>query len=72
MSSADNKVLGGVAPSTYRTHISTSHETQIPERALCTESLFDDDYETFKVDRSKLLAKAAQALIGLRTLPTSS
>lgn len=72
MSSADNKILGGVAPSSYRTHIPTNHETQILERALCPTSLFDDNYERFKDDRSKLLAKAGQALIGPRTLPNSN
>jgi hypothetical protein len=71
MSSADNKILGGVAPSKYHSHIPTNQETQILERALCPSSLFDDDYETFKKERSQSLTSAALTLIGPRALAAS-
>lgn len=68
MSSADNKILGGVAPSIYRKHIPQNHQTQILDRALCPPSLFGDDYQAFIAERSKLLTETAQLLIGQRTL----
>lgn len=70
MSSTDNKILGGVAPSKYHSHIPANQETQILERALCPRSLFDDDYETFKEERSQFLTSAL-TLIGPRALAAS-
>lgn len=72
MSSADNKALGGVAPSKYRTHLDAGHEQQILEQALCPPALFSDDYELFKRERSKLLVDAALKLVGPRALTSPS
>jgi hypothetical protein len=62
MSAGDNKRLGGAAPSVYREHIYGPAIAGILEHALCPESLFADDYETFLMERSTILANAANVL----------
>ncbi|MER0480536.1 DUF262 domain-containing protein [Streptomyces sp. Edi2] len=58
----DNKVLGGVAPSAYRSRVSS--KDGVFERALCPKvELFDDDYEAFLRARSRALVNAANALM---------
>jgi hypothetical protein len=62
MSSADNKILGGVAPSEYRSKMSAKAEGEILARALCPPELFDDDYERFLRARAGVLISAALTL----------
>jgi hypothetical protein len=61
-SAQDNKDLGGVAPSKYRSKIPARRRAEILRRALCPPSLFSDDYERFKDDRAALLVEVAKAL----------
>lgn len=63
ISAADNKILGGVAPSVYRSRMAQKDIPKILASAQLPNSLFDDDYDTFIVARSQLLANAASALI---------
>ncbi len=65
MSSADNKVLGGVAPSVYRARMDTDALPKILEQSVCPPSLFDDDYGAFIQDRSMRLASIAKSLMNL-------
>lgn len=65
MSSADNKELGGVAPSAYRGRMDQKALPKILERALCPASLFDDDFGEFAAERSETLAAAARRLMHL-------
>ncbi|WP_163999425.1 DUF262 domain-containing protein [Pyxidicoccus caerfyrddinensis] len=63
LSSADNKILGGEAPSIYRAKMPTS-VSDILQRAFCPESLlFRDDYLAFRSERARLLAKYANDLM---------
>ncbi|TIH32273.1 GmrSD restriction endonuclease domain-containing protein [Subtercola vilae] len=62
ISAADNKALGGVAPSRYRAKLPASKLGNILNSALCPPSLFNDDYGTFIDERSLLLWGAANAL----------
>jgi hypothetical protein len=62
LSRADNRTLGGVAPSSYRKKIS-ANEQVVLERALVPETIFNDDYAAFLPDRASLLRQAAEALI---------
>lgn len=59
ISAADNKILGGVAPSRYKTKMPPRKIDEILESALCPQSLFDDNYNQFLKDRSELLLAAA-------------
>jgi hypothetical protein len=61
VSRADNRTLGGVAPSKYRAKM-PADISGILEHAICPESLFLDDYATFVRERAALLAHAATAL----------
>jgi hypothetical protein len=63
ISAADNKVLGGVAPSIYRARMPAAKVALILERAVCPSSLFDDEWTTFASQRSAKLVEAASALI---------
>lgn len=63
ISAVDNKALGGVAPSSYKAAMPSSATSQILAHALCPESLFMDDYETFLKERSRLLVDSADALM---------
>jgi hypothetical protein len=63
ISAADNKELGGVAPSKYRVKMPTDHIPQILSAALTPNALFDDDYEPFITARSQVLVEAANNLI---------
>lgn len=64
ISAADNKILGGSAPSEYRAHMNSSKTQKILASALTPISLFDDDYATFLQARSKLLLTEAKRLAG--------
>jgi hypothetical protein len=62
ISKADNKKLGGVAPSKYKAHMAQNID-EILERALVPGSLFSDDFRTFFGERVKLLTSYAEKLI---------
>lgn len=63
ISSADNKVLGGVAPSIYKDRMDANSTEQILSQAFCDEKLFDDDFDTFIEARAALLVSAAEKLM---------
>jgi hypothetical protein len=61
MSRADNRYLGGEAPSVYRKKMQ-GQEKEILAHALCPDSLFKDNYDNFLIDRNELLFAAAETL----------
>ena len=63
MSSADNKVLGAVAPADYKVHINPVELEEILKSSITPHSLFTAKYESFLKARSKLLHDEAVALI---------
>jgi hypothetical protein len=63
ISASDNKALGGVAPSEYKAKIPAAKLRLILDRALCTDDLFEDDYEWFVATRSEKLVEASRALL---------
>lgn len=65
MSSIDNKTLGGVAPSKYRHHMPKTSEAKILSSALCPSSLFEDDFNQFVKERSRVLATKARNLAAI-------
>ena len=64
MSRADNRVLGGVAPSSYRMKM-PADTSEILNHAICSESLFDDKFKTFIDGRAERLAYIATVLCDL-------
>ena len=62
LSRSENKDLGGVAPSKYRSKMPGDVAT-ILSRALCPESLFDDEFDKFVAERASVLAAQAAKLI---------
>lgn len=64
ISALDNKMLGGDAPSSYRTKMPTDAINDILSSAVCPNSLFDDDYDAFISARAKALVTYAQSLMG--------
>lgn len=66
MSSADNKMLGGVAPSIYRNRMDAGETPSILERSYCPASLFDDDYYKFIEERNEILIDVAVKLMNPR------
>ena len=63
LSRADNRQLGGVAPSAYRGKMAANLE-EILTAAVCPDSLFDDNYSKFVVERAQLLSEEAMSLCG--------
>lgn len=63
ISAADNKILGGVAPSAYRSKMPSAKVDEILEHALCPELVFGDDFEPFIRSRAELLVEAANRLM---------
>jgi hypothetical protein len=63
ISKADNKKLGGVAPSNYKAHMAKNID-EILERALVPGSLFSDDFRKFFAERVTLLNSYAEKLMG--------
>lgn len=61
LSRADNRILGGEAPSRYRRRMPTDID-EILLHALCPKSLFDDNYESFAIERAFILAEVANVL----------
>lgn len=62
MSRADNRALGGAAPSVYRSKMQGDEQTVL-NHALCPESLFGDAYRVFLAERAAMLAAKAAELI---------
>ena len=62
ISRADNKVLGGDAPSVYRAKMPEDSIDEILTGAICPTVIFDDDYDTFLTARIDLLVSRARAL----------
>jgi len=61
ISAADNKKLGGKAPSEYKSDMNHSNLGSVLKAAAVPESLFDDDYDAFIEERAdELLAHARQ------------
>jgi hypothetical protein len=65
ITSAENKKLGGRAPSKYRSDMATASLQEIVARALCPMTMFDDNYEAFVAERSRILANSARDLMEL-------
>jgi hypothetical protein len=63
MSSADNKILGGDAPSQYKQRLDSAALPMILERSVCPANLFDDDYSAFLKNRAARLSDLANRLI---------
>jgi hypothetical protein len=63
ISAADNKILGGVAPSVYRAKMPDAKVGEILDHALCPPSLFEDDFSSFVEARGALLVDAANRLM---------
>lgn len=63
ISAADNKVLGGVAPSAYRGKMPATKVSEILSHAICPDVVFEDDYESFLTARSQMLVDAANSLM---------
>jgi hypothetical protein len=61
LSRADNREIGGVAPSVYRAKM-PEDVTEILESAITSETLFSDDFTAFINERAELLARAAAKL----------
>lgn len=64
ISRADNRQLGGAAPSAYRAHM-TGDKEAILQSHLCPNSLFDDHYDTFIEMRASNLLEKAHSLCNL-------
>jgi hypothetical protein len=62
ISRAENRKIGGRAPSEYKSAM-PSDITTIAERAFLPDSLWLDDYEIFLADRAKLMAAQAELLL---------
>ena len=62
LSSIENKVIGGVAPSQYRARMPANAD-EILASALCTDTLFGDNFSDFATERAGLLTKFAQKLL---------
>ncbi len=63
ISASDNKTLGGVAPSSYRSKMPSAKVDDILAHAVCPPSLFDDDFNTFLDERADMLVSAANGLM---------
>ena len=62
ISAADNKTLGGKAPSVYKAKMPAGGLDKILEKALCGANTFDDDYAAFVATRAANLATFANSL----------
>lgn len=64
ISAADNKALGGVAPSIYKDKMPTCKISEILEHAICPEhELFGDDFAAFLDARANALVARANELM---------
>lgn len=62
LSRADNRKLGGKAPSVYKADMQGNIDATISS-AICPPSLFADDFERFIIERSALLIADAKSRI---------
>jgi hypothetical protein len=62
LSRADNRSLGGKAPSVYKAQMGGDVDATL-NAALCPASLFEDGYEKFVLERARVLAAEATKLI---------
>ncbi|OAH63444.1 hypothetical protein AYJ66_11290 [Dietzia cinnamea] len=64
ISAADNKTLGGDAPSDYKKEMPPAKIAEILAHAICPEEkLFADDFEEFIRERAKMLTEHANSLM---------
>lgn len=63
ISSANNREIGGAAPSVYRKEMAPNIE-EILSSHICPYALFDDDYDAFVKSRAQMLAERAKELCG--------
>lgn len=63
LSTSDNNIIGGKAPSIYQSEMPSLSVDTILEHSLCPTSIFSDDYQTFISERSELLAGEANRLV---------
>lgn len=63
LSAADNKKVGSVQPSQYKLRLSGNIDELLPDN-LIPPSLFLDNFDVFVDDRAKILAAAANKLMG--------
>jgi hypothetical protein len=68
VSAADNKILGGVAPSEYKTRMDHAHLADVLASAAVPDSLFNDDFITFITQRARMLTEVAADLASLTNL----
>lgn len=68
LSRADNRDLGGAAPSVYKAKMPVEH-AGILDRAVVPSELFSDNYSDFVVRRAQLLTDYARELCNLPPLP---
>ena len=61
LSRADNRNIGGVAPSLYKAKMPKNAE-EVMQHALIPADLFEDSYEKFIYRRSRMLADYAAKL----------
>lgn len=61
ISRADNRALGGSAPSLYKVHM-PANVNDVVKLALCPENLFKDNLKDFITERTTILKNAAEAL----------
>lgn len=61
---ADNRTLGGGAPSSYRQRMAANVD-EILQSHVCPNALFDDNYEAFVALRASALASKARELCGV-------
>jgi len=65
VSAADNKALGGVAPSQYKARMDHAHMADVLRSAAVPESLFNDDYGAFLQERVEMLVNIAKRLANI-------
>lgn len=65
LAKADNNKLGGGPPSSYKKEMPTSPESLrlIFSKGLCPDDIFHDDFEKFKIERSKILLVKSNKLM---------
>ncbi len=64
ISAIDNKILGGVAPSLYKSKMPAASIDRILAAAHCPHSLFDDDFDSFLEARALRLRDYSRSLMG--------
>lgn len=65
ISAADNKTLGGLAPSAYKMKMNHSRLDSVLHSASVPNSVFDDNYDLFLQERSTVLLDLAETLASI-------